>query len=70
METTAELAAQAAAVAPGTPVVPPVEAPKEDLISRVSKVKVDAPVINVEEPHFDVNDIEKITDPAAKEQAM
>jgi hypothetical protein len=50
-----------------TPVAEPV---KEDLISRVSKVKVDAPKVdlNIEEPKFDVNDIEKITDPAAKEQ--
>jgi hypothetical protein len=67
METTNEIAAQIA-VAPVTP-APVVEVPKEDLISRVSKVKVEVPVINVEEPHFDVNDIEKITDPVAKEQA-
>ena len=48
-----------------------VEAPKEDLISRVSKVKVDKQTeLNIEEPKFDVNDIEKITDPQAKEQAI
>ena len=53
--------------------------PKQDLITRVSQVKVE-PVVNVEkdingvpiieEPKFDVNDIEKITDPQAKEQAL
>ena len=48
-----------------------VEAPKEDLISRVSKVKVDkTPEVNIEEPKFDINDIEKIQDPQAKEQAL
>ena len=70
METTNEIAAQAALQTSAPAVETPVaEVPKEDLISRVSKVKVEAPVINVEEPHFDVNDIEKITDPVAKEQA-
>ena len=49
-----------------------VETPvKEDLISRVSKVKVDkTPEVNIEEPKFDINDIEKIQDPQAKEQAL
>jgi len=49
-------------------------APKEDLITRASQVKLepkisDVPEVNVEEPHFDINDIEKIEDPAAREQA-
>ena len=67
METTAEIKA-------AEPVIeaPIVEAPKEDLISRVSKVKVeDKPTeLNIEEPKFDVNDIENIADPVAKEQAL
>lgn len=72
METSNEIAAQETVVAPV--VAPIVETPKveENLISRVSKVKLDAPKtdINVEEPKFDINDIEKIADPVAKEQAM
>ena len=59
------------AIDPKATIPPPVEL-KEDLISRVSKVKVEQPKgdINVEEPKFDINDIEKIQDPQAKEQAL
>jgi hypothetical protein len=44
---------------------------KEDLVTRASKVKLeDASVAKIDEPKFDLNDIEKITDPQAKEQAL
>jgi hypothetical protein len=67
METVAEVKATEAKVE-----APIVEAPKEDLITRVSKVKVESPKadVTIEEPKFDINDIEKITDPVAKEQAL
>jgi hypothetical protein len=44
----------------------------EDLITRASKVKLESKPtdLNIEEPKFDVNDIEKIADPQAKEQAL
>ena len=53
---------------------PPVQEPpkQEDLVTRASKVKLE-PTNNpqsIEEPKFDLNDIEKITDPVAKEQAL
>jgi hypothetical protein len=51
--------------------------PEPDLITRVSKVNIEptkennpAEGIPVEEPKFDINDIEKIQDPQAKEQAL
>jgi hypothetical protein len=51
--------------------------PEPDLITRVSKVNIEpakdnnpAGGISVEEPKFDINDIEKIQDPQAKEQAL
>lgn len=44
-----------------------VDTPKEDLVSRVSKVKVEEP--KKEEEIFNVTDIEKIEDPKAKEYA-
>lgn len=45
---------------------------KEDLMTRVSKVKLAQPLpeVNIEEPKFDINDIDKIADPVAKEQAL
>ena len=65
--TTLETTSQSIAQAQGLPAPKP-----EDLVSRVSKVKVEPklPDLNIEEPHFDVNDIEKIADPQAKEQAL
>lgn len=48
-------------------------APNDDLVTRVSKVKAEVKTneeIQIEEPTFNVNDIEKITDPQAKEQAL
>jgi len=67
MEIQAEVKAQEPIVE-----IPIVEVPKEDLISRVSKVKVEPKPadINIEEPKFDINDIDKIQDPQAKEQAL
>jgi hypothetical protein len=55
---------------PVTPEVKPVV--KEDLMTRVANFKTEAklPEVNVEEPKFDINDIDKIADPVAKEQAM
>ena len=50
--------------------------PEPDLITRVSQVKVEPEVkkddsgLPVEEPKFDLNDIEKIQDPVAKDQAL
>jgi hypothetical protein len=41
--------------------------PQEDLVTRASKVVTEQP--KKEEPVFNVNDIEKITDPQAKEYA-
>jgi len=48
---------------------PEVQPPKEDLVSRASKVKIDD-TPKTEEPIFNVNDIEKISDPQAKELAQ
>ena len=47
-----------------TPPVPP----EEDLVSRASKVKLEA-MKPLDEDRFDVKDIEKITDPVAKKYA-
>lgn len=65
--TTLETPSQSTAQAPVTPTPQ-----TEDLVSRVSKVKIDTtlPEITIDEPKFDVNDIEKIADPQAKEQAL
>ena len=45
-----------------------VEPKVEDLVSRVSQVKLEEP--KTEQPIFNVNDIEKITDPQAKKFAQ
>lgn len=57
-----------------TPIAP-VETPKEDIITRVSKVEVKpettaTATTEVKEPEFDFKNIEAIKDPSAKEQAM
>ena len=51
------------------PVVEPQPKPEEDLMSRVSKVKLDAVKPVIDEEKFDPKDIEKIPDPVAKKYA-
>jgi len=46
----------------------PIVQPQEDLVSRASKFKIEPP--KTEEPIFNVNDIEKISDPQAKKVAQ
>lgn len=66
---TAPAATQAAPVAPVQ--APVVETPKEDLITRASKVSLDNPkeAVKPEESKFDVNEISKIADPVARKLA-
>ena len=58
------------AQAQSTPESKSVPEVKEDLVTRASKVKLENVTVPVEEPKFDLNDIEKISDPVAKEQAL
>jgi len=53
------------------PEAPPVEPKKEDLVTRVSQVKVETAAPKPDEPTdtFNVNDIDNIEDPKAKEYA-
>ncbi len=70
----------AKAVEPVTPVTPAVEPtptpPVDDLLTRVSKFQTEkAPAVNPQpqntgDENFDIREIEAITDPVAKEQAM
>lgn len=66
---TVPAATQAAPVAPVQ--APVVETPKEDLITRASKVSLDNPqkTTQSEESKFDVNEISKIADPLARKLA-
>ena len=53
-----------------TPVETPVETPQDDLVTRVSKLKEEVKPVDSDFEGFDYKEIEKITDPVAKEQAL
>lgn len=53
-------------------VTQPVVTKEPDLVTKVSQVKIEKPepTGDIKEPEFDFKDIESITDPVAKEQAL